>query len=174
VLNCFAYTGAFAVYALAAGARSVVNVDTSTDALELARKNLDLTGLADLSGLEYITGDVFAELRRLRAEGRMFDAIILDPPKFAQSDRQLKRAARGYQDINRVAMNILRPGGILVTFSCSGLVTPNLFQKIVFSASVEAEREVQIVEKLGQSSDHPILVTLPESEYLKGFICRVW
>ncbi len=174
VLNCFAYTGAFAVYALAAGARSVVNVDTSADALELARKNLDLTGLADLSGLEYITGDVFAELRRFRAEGRMFDAIILDPPKFAQSDRQLKRAARGYQDINRVAMNILRPGGILVTFSCSGLVTPDLFQKIVFSASVEAEREVQIVEKLGQASDHPILVTLPESEYLKGFICRVW
>ena len=174
VLNCFAYTGAFAVYALTAGAISVANVDTSADALELARKNTDLTGLGDLSGLEYITGDVFAELRRLRAEGRTFDAIILDPPKFAQSEGQLKRAARGYQDINRVAMNILRPGGILVTFSCSGLVTPDLFQKIVFSASLEAERDVQIVEKLGQSTDHPILATLPESEYLKGFICRVW
>jgi 23S rRNA (cytosine1962-C5)-methyltransferase len=174
VLNCFAYTGAFAVYALAAGAKSVVNVDTSADSLELARKNLDLTGLGDLSGLEYVTGDVFAELRRFRAEGRTFDAIILDPPKFAQSEGQLKRAARGYQDINRVAMNILRPDGTLVTFSCSGLVTPNLFQKIVFSASLEAERDVQIVEKLGQSSDHPILATLPESEYLKGFICRVW
>lgn len=173
-LNCFAYTGAFAAYALMAGAKSVANVDTSADALELARKNLDLTGLTDLSGLEYITGDVFAELRRLRAEGRTFDAIILDPPKFAQSEGQLKRAARGYQDINRVAMNILRSGGILVTFSCSGLVTPDLFQKIVFSASLEAERDVQIVEKLGQSSDHPILATLPESEYLKGFICRVW
>ena len=173
VLNCFAYTGAFAVYAMTAGAKSVVNVDTSAEALELARKNADLTGLADLSGLEFVEGDVFAELRRFRAEGRTFDAVILDPPKFAQNDRQLKRAARGYQDINRVAMNILRPGGVLVTFSCSGLVSPDLFQKIVFSASLEAERDVQIVEKLGQSSDHPILVTLPESEYLKGFVCRV-
>ena len=92
---------------------------------------------------------------------------------FAQNDQQLKRAARGYQDINRVAMNILRPGGVLATFSCSGLVSPDLFQKIIFSASLEAEREVQIVEKLSQASDHPILVTLPESEYLKGFVCRV-
>ena len=174
VLNCFAYTGAFAVYAMSAGAKSVTNVDSSAEALELARKNADLTGLANLSGLEYVVGDVFAELRRFRAEGRAFDAIILDPPKFAQNDQQLKRAARGYQDINRVAMNILRPGGILATFSCSGLVSPDLFQKIVFSASLEAEREVQIVEKLGQSSDHPILATVPESEYLKGLVCRVW
>ena len=174
VLNCFAYTGAFAVYAMAAGAKSVTNVDTSADALELARRNVDLTGLTDLSGLEYVVGDVFAELRRFRAEGRTFDAIILDPPKFAQNDQQLKRAARGYQDINRVAMNILRPEGVLATFSCSGLVSPDLFQKIIFSASLEAERDVQIVEKLGQASDHPILVTLPESEYLKGFVCRVW
>ena len=173
VLNCFAYTGAFAVYAMSAGARRVTNVDTSADALELARKNADLTGLADLSGLEYVVGDVFAELRRFRAEGRLFDAIILDPPKFAHNDQQLKRAARGYQDINRVAMNILRPDGILATFSCSGLVSPDLFQKIVFSASLQAGRDVQIVEKLGQSSDHPILATLPESEYLKGFLCRV-
>jgi 23S rRNA (cytosine1962-C5)-methyltransferase len=174
VLNCFAYTGAFAVYAIAAGAKSVANVDTSADALALARRNADLTGLTDLSGLEYVVGDVFAELRRFRAEGRMFDAVILDPPKFAQNDQQLKRAARGYQDINRVAMNILRPEGVLATFSCSGLVSPDLFQKIIFSASLEAERDVQIVEKLGQASDHPILVTLPESEYLKGFVCRVW
>ena len=197
VLNCFAYTGAFAVYALAAGAKSVANVDTSADALELARRNVDLNAAqfchseprsgeespsrqtetlrrsAAQGDIEYIEGDVFAELRRFRAEGRMFDAIILDPPKFAQNDQQLKRAARGYQDINRVAMNILRPGGILVTFSCSGLVSPDLFQKIIFSASLEAGRDVQIVEKLGQSGDHPILATLPESEYLKGFLCRV-
>jgi 23S rRNA (cytosine1962-C5)-methyltransferase len=171
VLNCFAYTGAFAVYAMSAGAKSATNVDTSADALALARRNAELNGCRSI---EYIEGDVFAELRRFRAEGRAFDAIILDPPKFAQSDQQLKRAARGYQDINRVAMNILRPGGILATFSCSGLVSPDLFQKIVFSASLEAERDVQIVEKLGQASDHPILATLPESEYLKGFVCRVW
>jgi len=210
VLNCFAYTGAFAVYAMAAGAKSVANVDTSADALAIARRNVELNQAqschSERSGVgynaeslsrktetpslrsgqalrrfeaqgdtsvEYIVGDVFAELRRFRAEGRTFDAVILDPPKFAQNDQQLKRAARGYQDINRVAMNILRPGGILVTFSCSGLVSPDLFQKIIFSASLEAERDVQIVEKLGQSSDHPILVTLPESEYLKGFVCRV-
>ncbi len=173
VLNGFAYTGAFAMYAMAAGAKSATNVDTSAAALELARRNMDLTGLTDLSGLEYIVGDVFAELRRFRAEGRTFDAVILDPPKFAQNDRQLKRAARGYQDINRVAMNILRPEGVLVTFSCSGLVSPELFQKIIFSASLEAERDVQIVEKLSQAGCHPILVTLPESEYLKGFVCRV-
>jgi len=174
VLNCFAYTGAFAVYAVTAGARSVVSVDSSSEALELARRNMELTGRPDLSCIEYVVGDVFAELRRLRAEGRTFDAIILDPPKFASSFGQLKRAAHGYQDINRVAMHILRPGGILVTFSCSGLVSPDLFQKIVFSASLEAGRDVQIVEKLSQAADHPILVTLPESEYLKGFICRVW
>jgi len=212
VLNCFAYTGAFAVYALAAGAKSVTNVDTSADALELARRNIDLNASQfcqpfvslgpssephsgerrasplrkaetlrreaapgdTFPAVEFVVGDVFAELRRFRAEGRTFDAVILDPPKFAQNDQQLKRAARGYQDINRVAMNILRPDGILATFSCSGLVSPDLFQKIVFSASLEAEREVQIVEKLSQASDHPILVTLPESEYLKGFVCRVW
>jgi len=205
VLNCFAYTGAFAVYAMAAGARSVVNVDTSADALAIARRNVELNQAQSChserseeslsrktetpslrsgqalrrfaaqgdTGVEYVVGDVFAELRRFRAEGRTFDAVILDPPKFAQNDRQLKRAARGYQDINRVAMNILQPGGVLVTFSCSGLVSPDLFQKIIFSASLEAEREVQIVEKLSQASDHPILVTLPESEYLKGFVCRV-
>ena len=212
VLNCFAYTGAFAVYALAAGAKSVTNVDTSADALELARRNIDLNASQfcqpfvslgpssephsgerrasplrkaetlrreaapgdTFPAVEFVVGDVFAELRRFRAEGRLFDAIILDPPKFAQNDQQLKRAARGYQDINRVAMNILRPDGILATFSCSGLVSPDLFQKIVFSASLEAEREVQIVEKLSQASDHPILVTLPESEYLKGFVCCVY
>ena len=189
VLNCFAYTGAFAVYAMSAGAKSVTNVDTSADALELARKNADLNASqfchseplrreaaqGDMAtGIEYVTGDVFAELRRFRAEERRFDAIILDPPKFAQNDQQLKRAAHGYQDINRVAMNILRPGGILATFSCSGLVSPDLFQKIIFSASLEAERDVQIVEKLGQASCHPILATLPESEYLKGFVCRVF
>ena len=200
VLNCFAYTGAFAVYALAAGAKRVTNVDTSADALALARRNVELNsshychsearraeeslsrGIETLrreaaqgdTCVEYVVGDVFAELRRLRAEGRAFDAIILDPPKFAQNDQQLKRAARGYQDINRVAMNILRLGGVLATFSCSGLVSPDLFQKIIFSASLEAGRDVQIVEKLGQSSDHPILVTLPESEYLKGFVCRVF
>lgn len=173
VLNCFSFSGAFGLYARTAGAERVTQVDSSADALELARRNAALNFPQDEAAFEYVTGDVFAELRRFRAEERSFGAVVLDPPKFAQNDRQIQRAARGYQDINRVAMNILEPGGILVTFSCSGLVTPDLFQKIVFSASVEAGRTVQIVEKLGQSNDHPILLTLPESEYLKGFVCRV-
>jgi 23S rRNA (cytosine1962-C5)-methyltransferase len=181
VLNCFSYTGAFAVYAISVGAKNIINIDSSGDVLELARRNIDLNeslfstlGKSSLSNVEYLTGDVFAELRRFRAENRKFDAIILDPPKFAQRNSQIKSAARGYQDINRLSMSILRPGGVLVTFSCSGLVSPDLFQKIVFSASLEAQREVQILEKLGHSPDHPILITVPETEYLKGFICRVW
>jgi 23S rRNA (cytosine1962-C5)-methyltransferase len=181
VLNCFSYTGAFAVYAASFGAKSVINIDSSEDVLELARRNIDLnkhysgiSGKSFLSNVEYLTGDVFAELRRYRTENRKYDAVILDPPKFAQRKTQLQSAARGYQDINRLSMSILRPGGILVTFSCSGLISPDLFQKIVFSASLEAQREVQILEKLGHSPDHPILITVPETEYLKGFICRVW
>lgn len=201
VLNCFSYSGAFAVYAAAAGAKSIINIDTSEDALELARHNIDLnkpfSGTSDKALLsekdhqkspfpitsrsadsdiivEYVAGDIFAELRRFRADNRKFDAVILDPPKFAQRISQINSAARGYQDINRLSMSILRPGGILVTFSCSGLVSPDLFQKIIFSASLEAEREVQILEKLGHSTDHPILITVPETEYLKGFICKVW
>ena len=181
VLNCFSYTGAFAVYAASAGAKSITNIDSSEDALELAKRNLDLnkpyfgtSGKSSVTSVEYLDGDVFTELRRFRAENRKFDAVILDPPKFAQRNSQIKSAARGYQDINRLSMSILRPGGILVTFSCSGLVSPDLFQKIIFSASLEAERDVQILEKLGHSPDHPILITVPETEYLKGFICRVW
>lgn len=175
VLNSFAYTGAFGIYALAAGAKGVTHLESSAAALELARRNEILNYSSDRTPpVEYIRGDVFAELRRFRTEARTFDAVILDPPKFATSDNQLKRACRGYQDINRLAMNILRPGGVLITFSCSGLVTPDLFQKIIFSASLEADREVQILEKLGQANDHPILVTLPETEYLKGMVCRVW
>ena len=202
ILNCFSYTGAFAVYAQAARAKSVINIDTSEDVLELAQRNININQpLLGHSGesrqkqgseetnssyeqtlrsvhrdivVEYINGDVFSELRRFRTADRRFDAVILDPPKFAQNTQQLKRAARGYQDINRVAMSILRAGGILATFSCSGLISAELFQKIIFSASLEAEREVQILEKLGHSFDHPIMVTAPETEYLKGFICRVW
>jgi len=175
VLNSFAYTGAFGIYALAAGAKGVTHLESSAAALELARRHDVLNPSSDRTApVEYIRGDVFAELRRFRNEGRTFDAVILDPPKFATSDNQLKRACRGYQDINRLAMNILRPGGVLITFSCSGLVTPDLFQKIIFSASLEADREVQILEKLGQANDHPILLTLPETEYLKGLVCRVW
>ena len=113
-------------------------------------------------------------LRQYRAEGRRFDVVILDPPKFAHSQAQVERAARGYKDINLLGMQLLRPGGVLATFSCSGLVSADLFQKIVFGAAVDARRDAQIVERLGQSPDHPVLLTFPEGEYLKGLICRVW
>jgi len=112
-------------------------------------------------------------LRKYRAEGRRFDAIVLDPPKFVHSVGQIERASRAYKDLSLVAMQILQPGGILATFSCSGLVSPDLFQKIVFGASIDAGRDAQIVEKLSQASDHPILLSFPEAEYLKGLVCRV-
>lgn len=172
MLNCFCYTGGFSVYAGAAGALRIVSVDTSREALALARRNMALNGLA-MAEDEYVEGDVFQVLRAYRDEGRTFDIVVLDPPKFAASQAQVQGATRGYKDINLLAMQILRPGGILATFSCSGLVSADLFQKIVFGASVDAGRDVQILEKLTQASDHPILLSFPESEYLKGFICRV-
>jgi 23S rRNA (cytosine1962-C5)-methyltransferase len=172
VLNLFAYTGGFACHALLAGARRVVNVDSSAEALALARRNLALNGFAARDE-DVAEADAFEALRRYRAEGRAFDAIVVDPPKFAHSAGQVGRAARAYKDLNLVAMQILRPGGILATFSCSGLVSPDLFQKIVFGASIDAGREAQIVEKLSQASDHPVLLSFPEAEYLKGLICRV-
>jgi 23S rRNA (cytosine1962-C5)-methyltransferase len=171
VLNAFAYTGAFGVYASGAGARSVVNVDTSAQALHLAGENLALNHLA---AQEMVTGDVFQVLRDHRDQGRSFDAVILDPPKFATSQAQVMDATRGYKDINLLALQLLRPGGILITFSCSGRVSADLFQKVVFGASVDAGRHVQILEWLAQASDHPVLLTFPESAYLKGFIGRVW
>ncbi len=172
ILNCFCYTGGFSVYSGAAGARRIVNVDSSADALALARRNMALNGLK-MDDDEYIEGNVFQVLRGYRDQGRAFDLVVLDPPKFASSRAQVDAATRGYKDINLVAMQVLRPGGILVTFSCSGLVSPDLFQKVVFGASVDAGRDAQILERLSQASDHPVLLSFPESEYLKGLICRV-
>jgi 23S rRNA (cytosine1962-C5)-methyltransferase len=171
VLDCFCYTGGFTVAAARAGARGVTAVDTSGLALEALRANLELNGLG--SAVEPVEADVFKLLRQYRHEGRQFDVVILDPPKFAHSHSQIERAARGYKDINLIAMQILRPGGVLATFSCSGLVSADLFQKIVFGAALDAQRDVQIVERLTQSPDHPVLLTFPEGEYLKGLICRV-
>lgn len=171
VLNAFAYTGGFGLYAGRAGARTVVNIDTSSSALAQAAGNLALN---DCPPQEMVAGDVFQVLRQYRAGERRFDLVILDPPKFASSQADVPRAARGYKDINLLAMQLLRPGGLLVTFSCSGLVDADLFQKIVFGASVDARRDVQIVERLAQGADHPVLLTFPESAYLKGLICRVW
>jgi len=173
VLNLFSYTGGFAVHALAAGAARVVSVDSSAEALALARRNLALNGFAVHDG-DFVEGNAFGVLRGYRAEEQRFDVVIVDPPKFVHSVGQIEKAARAYKDLNLVALQILKPGGVLATFSCSGLVSPDLFQKIVFGASIDAGRGAQIVEKLSQSSDHPILLTFPEAEYLKGLVCRVW
>lgn len=170
VLNCFAYTGGFSVYA--AGAASIVNVEASAEALQLCERNMALNGLGHIP-TENVIGDVFQELRRYRALGRQFDLIILDPPKFAASQAQVMAATRGYKDINMLAMQLLRPDGLLATFSCSGQVSLDLFQKVVFGASLDAGRDVQILEVLTQAPDHPVLLSFPESAYLKGMICRV-
>jgi 23S rRNA (cytosine1962-C5)-methyltransferase len=173
VLNAFSFTGAFAVYALAGGARCVTNLDSSHEALVAAEHTLRLNGFDPDAQAEAIAGDVFQVLRSFRDEGRQFDMVILDPPKFARSKAELDGATRGYKDINLLGLKLLASGGLLATFSCSGLVTPDLFQKIVFGASVDAGRDAQIVAKLGQGSDHPILLSFPEGEYLKGLLCRV-
>jgi len=173
VLNAFSFTGAFGVYALAGGAEHVTNIDSSFDALTGAEAALRLNGFDPDRQAESICGDVFQVLRAFRDEGRLFDLVILDPPKFARNKAELDGAARGYKDINLLGLRLLAPGGLLATFSCSGLVTPDLFQKIVFGASIDAGRRAQIIAKLGQGPDHPILLTFPEGEYLKGLLCRV-
>lgn len=172
VLNLFAYTGGFAVAAHRANAKSVLNVDSSGEVLKLAQENLRLNGLPAGDG-DFVEADVFSYLRWLRAEQCTFDVIIADPPKLAQTQGQIEKAARAYKDLNLISMKLLRPGGTLITFSCSGLVTPDLFQKIVFGAAVDAKRDAQIVEQLGQASDHPVLLSFPEGAYLKGLVCRV-
>ncbi len=176
VLNAFSYTGAFAVAALAAGASHVTNVDSSVDALELGETNLRANGFDPDRQTENIAGDVFAVLhdwQRSPQPASSFDLIVLDPPKFAQSQRNLERALRGYKEINRLALQLLRPGGILATFSCSGLVSADLFQKVLFGATLDAGRPLQILEWLRQASDHPVAITFPEGEYLKGLLGRV-
>lgn len=172
MLNVFAYTGGFALYAANNGARTIVNIDASDDALQQAQQNIQNNGW-DRPQDEYISGDAFQELRKLRDAGRRFELIILDPPKFAFSKSDIPAASRGYKDINMLAIELLNPDGWLATFSCSGLIDIDLFQKIVFGAAVDAGRQVQITKYLGQAADHPVLLTFPESHYLKGFFCRV-
>ena len=172
VLNAFSYTGAFAVYALASGATRVINLDASREALALADANLRLNGFSP-DRWQNIEADVFKQLRHWRDEGRRFDLVILDPPKFATSRSNLQRATRGYKDINWLAMRLLRPDGLLATFSCSGLVSDDLFQKILFGAALDAGREARIIRRFHQSPDHPVLLTFPEAAYLKGFLLHV-
>ncbi len=170
VLDCFCYTGGFSVNALAGGAKSVFSVDSSADALRLVRENVALNNLpAERHSI--LEGDVFQLLRKFRDEGRGFDMIILDPPKFAPTAAQAEKAARGYKDINLLAFKLLRPGGSLFTFSCSGGVDASLFQRIVAGAALDAGVDAQIIEHLSQAADHPVALHFPEGAYLKGLIC---
>ncbi|HCC78143.1 MAG: 23S rRNA methyltransferase [Chloroflexi bacterium GWB2_49_20] len=170
VLDCFCYTGGFTINALAGGAKTVLALDASAEALELAGKNIALNDLP-LEKVEFMEGDVFHSLRKFRDARKSFDMIILDPPKFAQTQAQVERAARGYKDINLLAFKLLRPGGVLVTFSCSGGISPDLFQKIVAGAALDAGVNAQIVEVLSQAGDHPVSLNFPEGAYLKGLVC---
>lgn len=173
VLDAFSYVGGFSVYATAGGAKAVTLVDGSAPALDLSRRNLALNGL-ESAAVEYVEGNVFSVLRGYRAQECRFDVIVLDPPKFAHSGREVERASRAYKDVNLLAFQLLRPGGVLFTFSCSGAVSADLFQKIVFGAALDAGRDAQIVGHLAQGADHPVALTFPEGAYLKGLICRVW
>ena len=189
VLNCFSYTGGFGLAAAAGGAAHVTQVDISHDALELAKRNAGLT-FAERStpshgatagapsphvsapSLDYVEADVFKFLRTCRDEGRTFDLVVLDPPKFAESKAQVMKAARGYKDINLLAMKLLRPGGTLATFSCSGAMTQDLFDKVLAEAAQDAGRDLQVIARTRQGSDHPVLLNFPEGLYLKGVILR--
>jgi 23S rRNA (cytosine1962-C5)-methyltransferase len=177
VLNCFCYTGAFSVYALANGARSVLSIDSSAEALITARENVQRNQL-DGPHVGWLEADVFQALRAFRDQAELdpqqrYDLIILDPPKFAPTAAQAERAARGYKDINLLAFKLLRPGGLLFTFSCSGGISAELFQKIVTGAALDAGVEAEIVQHLTQGVDHPVALNFPEGAYLKGFVCYV-
>jgi 23S rRNA (cytosine1962-C5)-methyltransferase len=172
VLNCFSYTGGFAVSALLGGCREVISVDTSQAALDVARQNVELNGL-DVNKAQFVRDDVFKLLRSYRDSGERFDVIVMDPPKFVENKNQLAGACRGYKDINMLAMQLLNPGGMLLTFSCSGLMATDLFQKIIADAAVDAQRDVQFIEQFRQAADHPVIASYPEGLYLKGFACRV-
>lgn len=172
VLNCFSYTGGFAVSALMGGCSEVISVDTSQDALNVAEQNVTLNKL-DISKAGFVRDDVFKLLRKYRDQGETFDVIVMDPPKFVENKNQLTGACRGYKDINMLAIQLLNKGGILMTYSCSGLMTTDLFQKIIADAAVDAGRDVQFIEQFRQAADHPVIATYPEGLYLKGFACRV-
>ncbi|NOU00136.1 MAG: class I SAM-dependent rRNA methyltransferase [Gallionella sp.] len=172
VLNCFCYTGGFSLYALRGGAKSVLSIDASADALSIAQENLIANGL-DTTRAEWQEADVFQALRTLRDQGRKFDLIILDPPKFAPTAAFAEKAARGYKDINLLGFKLLRPGGVLATYSCSGGISDDLFQKIIAGAALDAGVDAQIVHYLHASADHPVLLSFPEGAYLKGLVLRI-
>jgi 23S rRNA (cytosine1962-C5)-methyltransferase len=167
VLNVFAYTGAFSAIAAGSGATSVASIDSSGPAFDVARRNGELNGV-DIG--ELMEADAFTALRGLRDRARSYDLILLDPPKLANTEQQLDKATRAYKDLNLLACKLLAPGGMLMTWSCSGAMTMDLFQKVVAGAALDAKRTVRIVGRLHQPSDHPVPLAFPEAEYLKGLI----
>jgi 23S rRNA (cytosine1962-C5)-methyltransferase len=172
VLDCFCYTGGFSAAALAGGAEAVTGVDASAEALEKARENLALNDLP-VERADFIEGDVFQVLRTQRDRARSYDLVILDPPKFAPTSSHAQQAARGYKDINLWAFRLVKPGGILMTFSCSGGIDQAFFQKIVADAALDAGVQGKIIRRLEQGPDHPTALNFPEGSYLKGFLIRV-
>jgi 23S rRNA (cytosine1962-C5)-methyltransferase len=171
VLDCFSYTGGFLVNVLLGGARHVTSVDSSAEVLQQARENVLLNHL-NIDQVSLHNGDVFQVLRSFRDQAKQFDLIILDPPKFAQTVSQVEKAARGYKDINLLAFKLLRPGGKLITFSCSGGIGIELFQKIVAGAALDAGVQAHIHEYLFQDHDHPVALNFPEGLYLKGLVIQ--
>lgn len=169
VLNCYCYTGGFTVAALVGGAAHVTSIDSSGPAIAQAAANVALNGF-DASRATFMDADVNAALRQFVQEGRTFDAIVLDPPKFAPTVAHADRAARAYKDINRLAFKLLAPGGVLFTYSCSGGISVDLFHKIVASAGCDAGVDGYIHERLGGAPDHPMTLQFPEGEYLKGLV----
>jgi len=173
VLNCYCYSGGFSLQALAGGAREVISVDSSGPALALARDNLALNPQLDASRAEWLDANVSEELRRRRDANETFDLIVLDPPKFAPSAAHVERASRAYKDINLNAFKLLAPGGLLMTYSCSGGMGVELFQQIVAAAALDARRDAAIVKRLQGAADHPVALAFPEGEYLKGLLVQV-
>ncbi|SDB87670.1 class I SAM-dependent rRNA methyltransferase [Paraburkholderia lycopersici] len=172
VLNCFCYTGGFSLAAMKGGAKRVVSVDSSGEALATAQKNVDANGF-DAQRATWLDADAFKTLRRLYDEGERFDLVVLDPPKFAASREHVDRAARAYKDINLTGLKLLRPGGLLFTYSCSGAIDSALFQKIVAGAAADAKVDARILKRLGAGVDHPLLTAFPEGEYLKGLLLQI-
>lgn len=173
VLNVFSYTGAFSVIAAKHGAASIMSIDSSGPALATASRNAQLNSV-DIG--EVLEADAFTALRGLRDRARHFDLILLDPPKLANNAKQVEKATRAYKDLNLLAIKLLAPGGVLMTWSCSGAVTPDLFQKVVAGAALDAARmsssSVRIIGRLSQPIDHPVPLAFPEAEYLKGLILQ--
>ena len=171
MLDAFSYTGGFAIACLRAGAKRATLIDSSAEALALAERETAANGVLDRC--RFVVANVFDELRAVRDAGTRFDLVVLDPPKFVHSADQLPAGSRGYKDINMLGLALVRPGGVLATFSCSGHVDAALFQKIVAGAAVDAGRTAQILERLSQPADHPVASEFPEADYLKGLILRV-